>query len=131
MKKPEVKVRCKLSFGGETYLLISYHLPQVALLEKVSRQRIGTEINKMISLSGDRTRDALEQILELDLQDVVFPVPPYEVRSALLDSERNQAHSFEDSTGAHVSIKTAWQAEWKTTALACLREYARLISYLL
>ncbi len=36
---------------------------------------MGLEVNKMLALGGRRTVEALGRVIQLDLQDVIFPVP--------------------------------------------------------
>jgi hypothetical protein len=93
----------------------------------VSRQRVGLELNKMLSLDTEKALDALEQIAALDLHDVVFPVPPYLPQQTGHEDQGPQGFRqrvLQDATGAQVAVGS-WSKDLKQTALQCLRENFR------
>lgn len=133
-----VRFKAMLAFRFVPELAEAMQRPEVheALRAKVSRQRVGLELNKMLRLDTEKALDALEQIASLDLHDVIFPLPPYLPSSAGQDvdvvgsspqGQPPQRRPLQDATGEEV-IVGSWSPDLKQTALRCLREHFRLVN---
>jgi len=72
---------------GLSHLPITTNMLQEALLKKVSRERIGIELKKIFQLESERVKDALDQIATLGLHDPIFPRPPYNFSSGILEPQ--------------------------------------------
>jgi len=115
-------IRFKTAFGFEfdPRVVEAIQSPKVAeaLWQKVSRQRVGIEINKMLDLGGDRTRNGLELVMQFNLQDVVLPLPPYSKQEATPDGNEPTSHN-------RILSGRTWSSKDKEAALECLHWFAQ------
>lgn len=75
----------------------------------------------MLKLGGHRARDALEHIIGLGLQDVVFPLPPYSSEWIL----ENHSGRIPLRMQYSPDMASVWLPEDTQNALLCLKDLAR------